>query len=298
MRQFSIGLLLYCFCLISSRAASVAVPNYSFESPVTAYADPNIDDWLKSPTPYWYDETANGPWSQLTGVFANTPPGDPQNIVNCDGSQAAFLFALPGVALFQDQAATNNSSFTATYETGKAYDLTVGVIGNGGGMSNGVTMQIWLYYRDASSNMIPIAATTVTNSDTQFPDRNHLIDFTAHLPAVQATDPWAGQYIGVEIISTVDFSLAGGYWDIDNVRLTSSLPNPLLTQTAAANGQLTFTVQSDPGAHLELVTSTDITLPSTNWTSVTTVTNDTGTMTLTNSIGTDAARFFQVRQLP
>lgn len=297
MRQLPIGLLLYCFCLFTSRAASVAVPNYSFENPVTAYADPNIADWQKSAKPYWYDETANGPWSQLTGVFANTPPGDPANIVNCDGNQAAFLFALPSVALFQDQAASTNSSFTATYETGKSYDLTVGLIGNGGGMSNGVTIQIWLYYRDASSNMIPIAATTVTNSDTQFPDRNHFIDFTAHLPTVQATDPWAGQNIGVQIVSTVDFSLAGGYWDLDNVRLTSS-QGLVLTQTSASNGQLTFTVQSDPGAHLELLTSTDIALPGTNWTSVATVTNGTGTMTLTNSIGADAARFFQVRQLP
>jgi hypothetical protein len=297
MRQ--IGLLLYCLCVFSARAASVAVPNYSFENPPTAFADTNIVDWVKSPTPFWYDETANGPWAQLTGVFANSPPDSPNNdhIVNCDGNQGAFLFALPGVALFQDQAAATNSTFNPTFDVNKAYDLTVGVIGNGGGMSNGVTLQLWIYYRDASSNMIPIAATTVTNSDTQFPDRNHFIDFTAHLPIVQATDPWAGKNIGVEIISTVDFSLAGGYWDLDNVRLISS-QKPALSRTAASNNQLTFTVSGEPGAHLQILSSTDISLASTNWTTVATLTNDTGTVSITNSITANPARFYQALQVP
>ena len=202
-------------------AGNIYIPNGSFEGPSTAFVDTRLDSWQKSPTPYWFDESANGPWDQLTGVFLNTPADSTNNdhIVNCDQSQGAYLFAMPGVAIFQDLAA-------AQFQAGRNYNLTVGVLGNGGGMKNGVTLEIGFYYLDASSNAVKIAATTVTNTSALFPDRNHLIDFTVALPSVAPTDPWAGKNIGVQIVSTVDFALVGGYWDIDNVRVTESIAVP------------------------------------------------------------------------
>ena len=207
-------------------AGTLYVPNGSFESPATVFVDTNIDSWQKSAQPVWYDPTANGPWAQLSGVFLNTPVTNSDHIVNCDGAQAAFLFALPGVALFQDGTMTTSSQFASQFRPGRNYDLTMAVLGNGGGMSNGATLQISFYYRDASSNAVTIAATTVTNSGALFPDRNHFVDFTVRVPNVSAGDPWAGKDIGVQIASTVDFSLIGGYWDVDNVRLAESIAIP------------------------------------------------------------------------
>ena len=74
-------------------AGPIAVPNGSFESPSTDFVDPQMNYWQESPQPFWYDADANGPWSQLVGVFLNTPVGTDDHIVNCDGAQAAYLFA-------------------------------------------------------------------------------------------------------------------------------------------------------------------------------------------------------------
>src|SRR4029079_9939834 len=109
--------LFWCFCSLAlaliiepsatCRAAAIPVPNGSFESPsvpaVSPYAAPDIDNWQKSPQPAWYDpaQNSNTPWTYLMGEFYNVAfPG--QFIENCDGTQAAFLFALPEAALFQD----------------------------------------------------------------------------------------------------------------------------------------------------------------------------------------------------
>jgi hypothetical protein len=107
--------------------------------------------------------------------------------------------------------------FDVTYEVGRSYHLTVGVIGNGGGMSNGVTMELSLYYRDGT-NTPTVSATTVTNSAATFGGRTNLIDYSVHTPAVKAGDPWAGKKIGIRFVST-EFVYPYGYWDLDNVRL-------------------------------------------------------------------------------
>ena len=214
------------------QAGNIYVPNGSFEQPETVFADPRNDLWQESPKPVWYDEQANGPWGQLTGVFLNTATTNIDYIDNMDGKQGAFFFALPGVALFQDYLSTygTNASpahdFNARFEVGKSYQLTVGVIGGGGGMSNGVTLELSLYYRDGASNRVTVAATTVTNEPANFSNTTHFIDFQVQLPAVKAGDAWAGQHIGVQLLSTVGFDLASGYWDLDNVRLTETIEVP------------------------------------------------------------------------
>src|SRR5688500_6278062 len=153
--------------VFSAYGASVAVPNASFEGPVTTFADPRIDSWQDYPKPPWYDELVNGPWDFLTGVFANTDSTQSNHIHNIDGTQAVFLFASPQAGIFQDYNSTDwahpvpSHEFNALYETGKAYQLTVGLIGGGGNMREGVSLGIALYYRDASSNMVYVAMTNV-----------------------------------------------------------------------------------------------------------------------------------------
>src|SRR4030095_9182750 len=138
----------------------------------------------------------------------------------------AFLFALPDVAIYQDYTtvmgtnATASRPLNAQFEAGKSYALTVGVLGGGGSMTNDATLEIALYCRDASNNVVTVGATTITNSKSLFPTNTFFTDFQVRIPLVKATDPWAGKRIGIRVASTVGFDKRGGYWDLDNVRLT------------------------------------------------------------------------------
>src|SRR5207247_7492957 len=123
--------------------------------------------------------------------------------------QAALLVALPGVVLFHDYNSTYGTNaisthdFNAKFEVGKSYHLTVGVIGGGGGMSNGVTLELSLYYRDGASNQVKVGSTSITNTPTTFSNSTHFVDFAVQVPAVKAGDAWAGQYMGGQLLSTV-----------------------------------------------------------------------------------------------
>jgi hypothetical protein len=180
----------------------------------------DIDYWQKSSKPWWYDESGGYLWIQLTGAFLNVPPEDPDYIDNCDGSQAVWLFAVPEVELFQD--------LEETFEVGQSYHLTVGIFGGGGNMADDVPIEIRLYYRDAENNKVTVEATTFTyDADAGY--FKHFTDVQLDIPPVSSTNPWAGKNIGVQLISTLTLAdlvsntgRAGGYWDLDNVRLTKS----------------------------------------------------------------------------
>jgi len=215
-------------------AGPISVPNGSFESQVAPLAPPYvttlIDAWQKAPKPAWFDESATGYyWDQTAGLFQNTPTGAPNHLTNLDGNQGLYFLALPQVALFQDyQTAAWNQpvpshAFNATYEVGQSYQLTVGVLGGLGGMASGTSLELALYYRDAGDNFITVATTPVSYSPALFPDATQFVDFSVGVPYVQAGDAWAGQHIGVRLLSTS--GTGAGYWDLDNVRLTA-VPEP------------------------------------------------------------------------
>ncbi|HVV72636.1 MAG TPA: hypothetical protein VHI52_14240, partial [Verrucomicrobiae bacterium] len=205
--------------------------------PVSPYAGPDIDSWQKTAQPVWYDPSQNAdtPWAYLMGTFYNVPfPG--QFIENCDGNQAAFLFALPEAGLFQDYdsvAGTNtspNHEFNVQFNVGSTYELTVAALGGGGGMKAGATAQFIIYYRNSTGDIVPVASTSITNSSDLFPTNTQFVDFHIQTPVVQAGDPWTGQHLGIELLSTASFDLAGGYWDLDNIRLTETAVTGLMLQ--------------------------------------------------------------------
>ncbi len=137
-------------------------------------------------------------------------------IDNVDGSQAAFFFATPDVELYQDTA--------TAFEAGKAYRLSMLVEGGGSAyslMKAGVPIEIRLFFRDRGGNRITVGSAGTVNTNVSG-WIGHLNDLVLDLPAVKATDAWAGKNIGVQIVSTVGYDDAGGYWDIDNVRLNSA----------------------------------------------------------------------------
>ncbi len=218
---------------VSAVAQPILVPGGSFESPTPppGYpAVPLIDSWQKSPTPVWYDPAQFGgfSWDQLSGVFFNTDVGTGNHINNMHGSQAAYLFAVPTVGIIQDyntvdwQGGPPSHAFNATYEPGKSYNLTVGVLG-GNGMGDNVALRLSLYYRNDVNAIVPIGFTDVLYSTTTFPNINNFVDFSVNLGAVQASDAWAGKHIGIQIESLTP---GGSYWDIDNVRLVAAVPEP------------------------------------------------------------------------
>jgi hypothetical protein len=283
------------------------VPNHSFETPSFPFPSPNVDSWQETPKPEWYDESGPRLWSQLTGTFPNQPPTEPDYIVNCDGFRAAWLFAEPEVGMFQDYDSvdwndpTPTRAFNVSYEPGKSYQLTVGLFGGGaggnGGMLLGVTLELSLYYRDANSNQVIVATTTITNSVELFTSNTNLVDFTVDVPVVQPGDAWVGQNIGILLLSTVTSNLHGGYWDLDNVRLTSTLA-PVLANPALTNGLFQFTVQGEPGARCEIRATTNLNLPAANWPSLGQFTNTAGATTFIDTNSNLSQRFYQVVQSP
>lgn len=293
--------LLSCVQLLP--AGPIAVPNGSFENPSTFFVSVVFDSWQRTQQPPWWDENATGPWTNLTGIFLNTPAGNADHIDNCDGKQAAWLFANPDAGLFQDydsmdwNDSTPTHAFDVKFEVGKSYRLTVGLIGGGYGMLPETPLEAALYYRDAASNQVVVAATTIPYSAAYFSNRTHLVDFSVNTPVVQPGDPWAGKNMGIRFLSTVAPEAAQGFWDLDNVRLSSTLA-PVLRNPARTNGQFGFWLQSEPGMVVEVLASTNLTFPAASWTSIGVVTNTTGSTAFVDTAPDFDQRFYQARQVP
>ena len=109
----------------------------------------------------------------------------------------------------------------AIYEVGCDYRLTVGVGVSGRFPPSAEepvdTLDLVLYYLDGP-NSVDIVSTTVAATGLS---STQLQDFSVYLPAVGPNDAWAGKTVGVAIRAT---GAAGGFWDLDNVRLLKSEP--------------------------------------------------------------------------
>lgn len=213
--------------LTLASAQALFVPNHSFESQLAPNSPPYVnvfvDNWQKIAEPAYFDPIFGGfgiPWFGTAGVFLDINP-----YVNRIGAQAGYILAFPQVTLFQDFS--TSPSFTATYEVGKSYDLTLGVFGKST-LAPGSTLLMSLFYRDDANNKVTVGSTTITYSAAAFPTSGPLalVDYSVTIPTVQATDAWAGKHIGIQLESTTPLELTtGGNWDFDNVRLTA-VPEP------------------------------------------------------------------------
>ena len=277
---------------LTLHAGPVAIPNASFEAPETPYVTPVIAEWQITPKPGWYDPSIYGPWDNLFGTFYNAHTTDPDTYIdNADGQQAAYIFAVPDAGLFQDYNSSPSHAFDATFEVGNAYDLTVGVIASLN-MSPGATLQLGLYYRDTLSNVVTVATTSVTHSVETFPTNTHFVDFQVHVPTILTDAPWAGKKMGIQILSTVRSEANLSYWDVDNVRLVKT-PAPTLLNSAFTTNCFTFTVNSEPGQALEILTTTNLLTVANNWTSLGTFTNATGTTNFSDRSPNWSQRFYR-----
>jgi hypothetical protein len=197
--------------LAESMPVSIPIENASFEAPAI---DPNAFPALPV-AEKWLEIDLDAVASSNTGVFANTPPGSPDRQVNAEGRQLAFLGSQKGNALEQD--------LMAVYQVGRSYRLTVAVSVSmrfpPSALDPVDTLEIVLYYLDQDNavDIVPQTVEATGLSSTQ------LQDFSVYLDTVQAGDAWAGKNIGVAIRAA---GAAGGFWDLDNVRLAESLPVP------------------------------------------------------------------------
>lgn len=219
------------------QAGSIPVQNYSFEGPAVPPDSQtgvisSIDHWTMTLEQWYYQpyvvplfdgtELEGAPWSALSGVFAN-PPDLPAyssvHITNLDGNQAALMFGFAGLGIYQDLA--------SSYVAGQDYHLTVGLVGLGGNMPEGVPFTLQLYYLDGANKVI-VDTKTVLHSAALFPDHVTVHDFTLDVTAAEAQAAGAvGKQMGIQLIVNSDFTTdpQGGYWDVDNVRLTET-PEP------------------------------------------------------------------------
>ncbi len=216
------------------RGASIAVPNGSFESQ-SGVGQPFgvnvlIDSWQKLPNPGIPEGGSNNFfWVQTAGAFVGTAPTSANPYNNLLGTQAAYVLSIPGAGIFQDNQSVDwsgtASGLNATYQTGLSYNLTVGVFGKGM-VQDFSTLQLSFYYRDGANRVTVGTPTTVVFDTSIFNPAGpfSLIDYSVNVPPVQPGDAWADKNIGIQIASVQ--GTGDGYWDMDNVRLASNVPEP------------------------------------------------------------------------
>ncbi|MHC4678992.1 MAG: hypothetical protein ACYTEK_09865 [Planctomycetota bacterium] len=215
--RLSVLILILAWAVAPAKSASIAIENASFESPMV---DPNgfpafplVDGWTE------IDRDALG--STNTGVFLNTPVDSPDHVANAHGKQLAFLGSEQGNALEQ--------LLEDTYKIGSSYRLTAGVAISINPLSQlrpDDAIEIALFYLD-SNEPVDIAVEVVVADGLS---STFLQDFSAHLPTVEPGDAWAGKNIGLAIRAA---GQAGGFWDMDNVRLAELLPVAIAIENAS-----------------------------------------------------------------
>jgi hypothetical protein len=197
--------------LVELLPVTLVVANASFELPVldvNAFdAVPVVDDWVELDV----DRLA----SQHTGVFRNSPADTPGHIINAHGHQLAFLGSEVGNGLVQE--------VNETYLAGSVYRLTAAVA-----ISERFPpcaaepldlLELSFYYSNGDEAVEIVQRAIDANGLSS----SMLKDISVYLPTVSTGDPWMNQPIGIALRAIGD---AGGFWDIDHIRLDASLPLP------------------------------------------------------------------------
>lgn len=186
----------------SAHAASVMVPNFSFELPalgINGAAVGNPTNW-------------NG--TGTVGYVYNGWNGGAINVTGLDGNQLGWFNTDVGTSMSQ--------LLTTTFTAGQSYELRVAAVKasnawSGSTAANAITIQ--LYY--GAFNVIASGTALAQDLNTS---QGAMTDITANLTTVAGADAWAGQAIGIRIISTAD-GANNNDWAVDNVRLTA-VPEP------------------------------------------------------------------------
>jgi hypothetical protein len=215
MRKLTVRLSLLIAMLATCDLAvgnpvSIPVPNSSFETPSLApgaytffpqgSGENSSGDWVQSHT------AAAGAVNNTNGAFGAQPSG-------VDGTNVGWL--VNRQSIWQD--------LTDIFQVGQSYTLTVDVAlrADMAGSPND-TLRLILF--GGRNGLSPYVAGYV-DFLSQDLSTTAMTDCTVTIPAVQSTDAWANQKVGIWIYNTVG-SGGTGYW-LDNVRLTTTtVPEP------------------------------------------------------------------------
>jgi hypothetical protein len=227
-----------CVALAAS-ADPVTIQNNSFETPLV---DPGVGVSLVAPP--W---SLNGNGVLLfgvepigTGVFTNpsaTSAGHLNNATPADG-QIAYIFSNQSNSITQALVDPNTSS-PITFGGGVSYTMTASVAQAQVPPSPTDRLAFELYWTDSSNVAHTVLDGVLTaNNSTNFGsaalNQQSLVDYSFTSPTLAANDPAVGQQIDVGFftldnapVTTSDPSTVNsGEFDIDNVRLVSSVPEP------------------------------------------------------------------------
>ncbi len=229
MAKYCVIVIIMFLIMPAAQSGQIPIANNSFEIPAI---DPNGFPAIPV-APLWIEADLDTEYSTNTGVFRNPDPNSTyDHIVNADGNQLAFLGSQSGNGFLQDP--------NAAYQTGKSYRLTVEVCPSvrlppsGPDPNNKLVLSLY-YVNDANS--VDIQTSPVLSTELTI---NVLKTFSVTMPAVQSGDAWVGKNIGIAIRAD---GLPGGYWDLDNVRLTEFQTMPDFTGDSFVNLQ-DFTVMA------------------------------------------------------
>lgn len=209
----------------------IPVPNHSFESPGTFFAYPDANVWEES-GPVGENPQLPGVVDTLdTGVFFNSPvdqTGQPSPffIRNADGTQLGFI-AAPNdadIAFFQqlDVPFEMGAAYALRVDVGESYffpPLTYNPNDPPPPDPTPALLAVRLYYEDPLIRKVAVAERVVSASELpKGADAGVLlVEFSAITGFSEATDPWPGEPIGIEVRPLDGLA---GVWNVDNVRLS------------------------------------------------------------------------------
>src|SRR3954471_25045667 len=129
----------------AAQAASITVPNYSFELP-DAHTPFGVSTAITNWTTYGdlpFD-TGGGANSSGTGIFPNVNPDTSVNFTNADQNQVAFIFTKSSIPTNVDGL---EQVLTTTYQAGKAYTvrIDVGLAGSAPGATEPFTFALFTF---------------------------------------------------------------------------------------------------------------------------------------------------------
>jgi hypothetical protein len=218
---------------------NITVPNNSFESPPVPPGQPvslSTDSWTLNGSGTIVPITGVGNVPAGAGVFPNpaSPGGPPPandapysngHLDNADGSQAAFLFSNVGNSISQALTDPGNGNQPTNFAANKAYTLTISVADAQSLPPPTDRLQFELYYTDGTGSHVVGQSTLSKLTSSPSISQQRFNDYSFTTPILAAGDPAVGKQINI-IIDPLDNG--GGQFDIDNVRLTSDVPEPAM----------------------------------------------------------------------
>ena len=221
------ALVLLGLASMTTDAATITVPNASFESPNVTGISPFYQQF---PTAF-----SIGDWVRYTSFHAVVEGGryglSPTGLA---GTQFGDVTGGTGGGVYQDTAPYDGSGSADLYwQAGRTYTLTVGAfLRSDNAPGPGRKVEVRLFYRPAQGGSANVLSTRTLTVGTDALSGNALTDYTVTW-TVAAGAPEVGQPIGIWFTAVAGGSGATGDWGFDDLRLQMTALSALVTNFTA-----------------------------------------------------------------